>query len=289
MDGHFVRVPTARPRRPLVDGDRIAGRLHLARGPAVVEGAGEAVLELGVEGIKADDGEGYYFPPDVRFADGRTGAEAAWDYGELYRRTMQEALDEVHPGDGVLFGRSGWSGQQATGMFWGGDQASDFWSLRTLVAATLTAAASGFSNWSHDVGGYLGSRLVERCPRGAAAALGPIRMLHAADAGARPLRAGGLAIRPDTLETYRDYVCPRATRPYIRAAAAPPRERDPDHPPARLTDPGDPRRGDLGRLWLRPGVLGGAGARGGASRASYLPRGDGSTSGRASRSREVEC
>ena len=123
------------------------------------------MLELGVEGIKADDGEGYYLPPDARFADGRRGAEAAWAYGELYRRTMQRALDEAHPGTGVLFGRSGWSGQQATGITWGGDQASDFWSLRALVAATLSAAASGFSNWSHDVGGYLGRRLVERCPR----------------------------------------------------------------------------------------------------------------------------
>ena len=32
------------------------------------------VLELGVEGIKADDGEGYYIPDGVRLADGRTGA-----------------------------------------------------------------------------------------------------------------------------------------------------------------------------------------------------------------------
>ncbi len=98
-----------------------------------------AVLELGIEGIKADDGEGYYLPPDARFADGRRGAEAAWQYGELYRRTMQRALDDVHPQTGVLFGRSGWAGQQATGITWGGDQASDFWSLRALVAATLTA------------------------------------------------------------------------------------------------------------------------------------------------------
>ena len=30
------------------------------------------VLELGVEGIKADDGEGYYIPPEARFADRRT-------------------------------------------------------------------------------------------------------------------------------------------------------------------------------------------------------------------------
>ena len=65
------------------------------------------VLEMGVEGIKADDGEGYYFPPDVLFADGRTGAEAAWAYGGLYRRSMQRALDEVHPGQGVLKASSG--------------------------------------------------------------------------------------------------------------------------------------------------------------------------------------
>ena len=67
---------------------------------------------------------------------------------------MQRALDEVHPGEGVLFARSGWTGAQRMGVTWGGDQLSDFWSLRALVAATLTAAASGYSNWSHDVGGY---------------------------------------------------------------------------------------------------------------------------------------
>ena len=97
-----------------------------------------------------------------------TGRPARRPHGATgcsYRRSMQRALDEVHPGEGVLFGRPGWTGQQAVGVTWGGDQPSDFWSLRTLVAATLTAAASGFSNWSHDVGGYLGERLVARCPK----------------------------------------------------------------------------------------------------------------------------
>jgi alpha-glucosidase (family GH31 glycosyl hydrolase) len=64
----------------------------------------------------------------------------------------------------VLFGRSGWTGQHATGLTWGGDQVSDFWSLRALVVAALSGACSAVSNFSHDVGGYLGHRLVARCP-----------------------------------------------------------------------------------------------------------------------------
>ena len=96
---------------------------------------------------------------------GRTGAAR-----RLGARAAVPALDAARagrgaPGSGVLFGRPGWTGQQAVGITWGGDQPSDFWSLRTLVAATLTAAASGISNWSHDIGGYLGERLVSRCPK----------------------------------------------------------------------------------------------------------------------------
>lgn len=181
----------------------------------------KGALQLGVEGIKADDGEGYYFPDDVCFADGRTGADAAWRVGGLYRRSMQRALDEVHPGRGVLFGRSGWTGQQATGMLWGGDQASDFWSLRVLVAAAISAAASGFSNWSHDVGGYLGHRLVERCP--------PELLVRWAQLGCfTPLmQAHGRMVQEPwtyderTLAIYRAYVLLHERLvPYIRAAAA---------------------------------------------------------------------
>ena len=233
---------------------------------------------MGVEGIKSDDGEGYYFPPDVRFADGRTGAELAWDYGRLYRETMQEALDEAHPGSGVLFGRCGWTGQQATGMLWGGDQASDFWSLRTLVAATLTAAASGFSNWSHDVGGYLGKRLVERCPRELLlrwvqfGCFSPLMQAHG--------RFAQEAWRYDavTLATYRDYVLLHERLvPYIRAAAATcERSGLPIIRPLCLTDPEDPHGWQVAdaygfgpALWVAPVLEEGA-----TERDVYLPRGD---------------
>ena len=199
-------------------------------------------LALGIEGIKADDGEGYYFPPDVRFADGRRGAAAAWAYGGLYRRSMQRALDEATGGEGVLFGRSGWTGQQAIGMCWGGDQASDFWSLRTLVAATLTAAASGFSNWSHDVGGYLGERLTERCPKelllrwAQFGCFTPLMQAH----GRHQQEAW--TYDQETLDIYRRFVVLHERLvPYTRAAAAlAARAGLPIIRPLCLTDPSDP-------------------------------------------------
>jgi alpha-glucosidase (family GH31 glycosyl hydrolase) len=134
---------------------------------------------------------------------------------------MQRALDEVHPGRGVLFGRCGWTGQQAIGMTWAGDQASDFWSLRRLVAATISAAASGFSNWSHDVGGYIGEAMVRRCP--------PELLVRWAQLGAfTPLMQAHGRMQQEpwtyderTLELYRGYVLLHEMLvPYIRAAAA---------------------------------------------------------------------
>jgi alpha-glucosidase (family GH31 glycosyl hydrolase) len=237
------------------------------------------VFELGVEGVKADDGEGYYFPPDTRFADGRSGAEAAWDYGRIYRETTQEALDAVHgPGRGVVFGRSGWSGQQAVGMLWGGDQASDFWSLRALLASLLTLAASGYSNLSHDVGGYLGLRLAERCP--------PELLIRWAQLGAlSPLMQAHGRFQQEAwtydaaiLDLYREAVLLHERLvPYIRAAAATARRSGlPIIRPLCLVDPDDPEGWALAdsymlgpALWVAPVIEEGA-----RSRRAYLPRGE---------------
>jgi len=238
----------------------------------------QRTLGLSVEGIKADDGEGYYFPPDVSFADGRSGAEAGWAYGGLYRASMQRALDEATGGSGVLFGRSGWTGQQAQGVTWGGDQASDFWSLRTLVAATLTAAASGFSNWSHDIGGYLGERLVERCPKELLlrwvqfGCFTPLMQAHGR------FQQEAWTYDPETLDAYRRYVLLHERLvPYVRAAAATAARCGlPIVRPLALTDPSDPRGWTIAdaygygpSLWVAPVLE--AGAR---RREVELPRGD---------------
>jgi hypothetical protein len=277
--GHFVRAPGGEP---------FVARWWMGTGSPVdfTSPAAEAwwreqareVLEIGVEGIKADDGEGYYFPEDVRFADGSSGAQAAWDYGRRYRESMQRALDEVHPGRGVLFGRSGWSGQQAQGMLWGGDQVSDFWSLRRLVAASLSAASSGFSNWSHDVGGYLGERLVDRCPRELLVRwvqLGcftPLMQAHGRFAQEAWTYDGR------TRALFREYVLLHERLvPYVRAAAAvAARTGLPVVRSLSLLDPADPRAWSVAdafgygpSLWVAP-VL----EKGAREREVPLPRGE---------------
>jgi alpha-glucosidase (family GH31 glycosyl hydrolase) len=278
--GHYVRA---------ADGEPYVGRWWMGTGSIVdftSPGAREwwrelarEVFELGVEGVKADDGEGYYFPPDSRLADGRTGAEAAWEYGRLYREATREALDAVHgDGRGVVFGRSGWTGQQATGMLWGGDQASDFWSMRALLASLLTSAASGYSNLSHDVGGYLGRRLAERCEPellvrwAQLGALSPLMQAHGR------FQQEAWTYDAAVLELYRDAVLLHERLvPYIRTAAATAaRTGLPIMRPLCLVDPADPEGWAIPdsyffgpSLWVAP-VL----DQGATERRTYVPRGE---------------
>jgi alpha-glucosidase (family GH31 glycosyl hydrolase) len=146
------------------------------------------------------------------------------------------------------------------------------------VVATLTAAASGYSNWSHDVGGYLGRRAVERCPRelllrwAAFGCFTPLMQAH----GRFEQEAWTYDKR--TLAAYRDLVLLHERLvPYIRAAAATAARCGlPIVRPLCLVDPSDPRGWESPdayffgpSLWVAPVLEEGARAR-----SVPLPRGD---------------
>ena len=185
------------PRRPLVDGDRLGRRLHL-RGRLATGGASwpgpcssSASRASRPTTARATTSRPTPGSPTGAPAPRRPGPTAA----STARRPRTRSTPSTAPAAGVVFGRSGWTGQQATGMLWGGDQASDFWSLRALLASLLTVG---------------GERLLEPLPRRrrlprpaarralrarAARPLGAARRPLPADAGARPLPAGGLDLR----------------------------------------------------------------------------------------------
>lgn len=114
-------------------------------------------LRLGVRGVKTDGMEGFYFDDDVRFGDGTTGAQSAWANLLGYRQATMDALAEVAGDDGwALMGRSATHGVQGQAITWAGDQFSTITGLWEVVQAGLSSALTGISNYTHDVGGYIG-------------------------------------------------------------------------------------------------------------------------------------
>lgn len=113
-------------------------------------------IGLGLDGLVLDGEEGFYLGEDARLSDGRTGEAAAWGLIPLYRETMLDALAEAGVEEPVVMGRSATQGAQSQGLTWPGDQWSSPYGMREVVTSGITSGAGGFSNWTHDVGGYFG-------------------------------------------------------------------------------------------------------------------------------------
>ncbi len=112
------------------------------------------VEQMGVDGFKTDGGE-HAWGSDLVYRDGRTGAEAnnlnpvayAKAYGDLMRRCGKAP---------VTFSRAGFTGSQAHGAFWAGDENSTWDAFRWSMWAGLNAAASGIVYWGWDIAGFSG-------------------------------------------------------------------------------------------------------------------------------------
>jgi len=115
-----------------------------------------ALLHQGVDAFKTDFGE--RIPTDVQWFDGSPADRMHNLYTQLYNQAVYDVLSEHRgTGDAVLFARSATVGGQALPVHWGGDSTSSFASMAETLRGGLSLALSGFSFWSHDIGGFEGT------------------------------------------------------------------------------------------------------------------------------------
>lgn len=114
----------------------------------------KVLLDMGVDCFKTDFGE--RIPTeDVIWADGKDPKRMHNFYTYLYNETVFELLKEVKgEGEAIVFSRSATAGCQKFPVHWGGDCKSDYVSMEQTIRGGLSLMMSGFSYWSHDIGGF---------------------------------------------------------------------------------------------------------------------------------------
>lgn len=111
------------------------------------------LLELGVDCFKTDFGE--RIPVDVNYYDGSDPETMHNYYPFLYNRCVFSLLKEVKGERGaVVFARSATAGCQQFPVHWGGDCSATYASMAETLRGGLSFSMSGFSFWSHDIGGF---------------------------------------------------------------------------------------------------------------------------------------
>ncbi len=112
------------------------------------------LLKMGVGAIKVDFGEAA--PMDGIYANGRSGLYEHNLYPVRYNKAVADITKKVK-GDNIIWARSAWSGSQRYPLHWGGDAASTNTGMLGTLHAGLSLGMSGFSFWSHDMGGFVTS------------------------------------------------------------------------------------------------------------------------------------
>ena len=110
------------------------------------------LLKRGVGAIKADFGEGA--PASGLYASGRTGYYEHNLYPLRYNKAVTEITREV-TGESIIWARSAWAGSQRYPLHWGGDAENTDSAMAATLRAGLSFGLSGFTFWSHDVGGFV--------------------------------------------------------------------------------------------------------------------------------------
>ncbi|GAA0441527.1 hypothetical protein Acor_72570 [Acrocarpospora corrugata] len=112
------------------------------------------VEDLGIDGFKTDGGE-HAWGHDLRYADGRRGSDGNGLVPVNYARAFGDLLRSCGKPP-VTFSRAGFTGSQAHGVFWAGDEASTWTAFRSSITAGITASACGIVYWGWDIAGFSG-------------------------------------------------------------------------------------------------------------------------------------
>ncbi len=110
------------------------------------------LLKLGVGAIKVDFGEAA--PWNGVYASGRTGFYEHNLYPLRYNKTVADITREVS-GENIIWARSTWAGSQRYPLHWGGDAANTNAAMAATLRGGLSLGISGFTFWSHDIGGFV--------------------------------------------------------------------------------------------------------------------------------------
>ncbi|MFD2840727.1 TIM-barrel domain-containing protein [Populibacterium corticicola] len=107
-----------------------------------------------IDGFKTDGGE-HAWGWDLQYGDGRRGDEGNNLYPVHYARAFGDLLRSAGKAP-VTFSRSGFTGSQAHGLFWAGDENSTWQAFRNSVVAGITAGSCGILYWGWDLAGFSG-------------------------------------------------------------------------------------------------------------------------------------
>ena len=110
------------------------------------------LIKQGVSVIKCDFGEAA--PYNGLYYSGKTGLYEHNLYPLRYNKALWEAVKQ-YSGDGVIWARSAWAGSQRYPLHWGGDAATVNTGMLGDLRGGISFGLSGFSFWSHDMGGFV--------------------------------------------------------------------------------------------------------------------------------------
>lgn len=112
------------------------------------------LLDMGVDCFKTDFGERIPMHDAVFFNGNNPEGEHNY-YTHRYNEAVYDVLiAEKGADEAVVFSRSATVGGQKFPIHWGGDNLSQFHSMADSLRGGLSFLSSGFTFWSHDIGGF---------------------------------------------------------------------------------------------------------------------------------------